>query len=226
MDITAKKRTAVIAGATGLVGGILLDWLLASEEYEQVIALVRKPLAMEHPKLTPVNLDFNLLGSLSVVRADDVFCCLGTTIKKAKTREAFRTVDYEYPVKLADVAARAGAKRFLVISSMGANPRSLFFYNRVKGDMENKLKEAGLPQLYIFRPSLLLGERSESRPGEELGAKWAKRLLPLMVGPLAKYRPIEATQVAYAMYRTAVSDDSGESRLPAVLESDAIASVR
>lgn len=223
MDSIMSGRTALIAGATGLVGGNLLHLLLDAKEYERVIALVRRPLSVEHPKLTTVTVDFDKLENESIARVDDAFCCLGTTIKKTKTREAFRVVDFEYPVKLAEVALRTGAQRFLVVSSMGANPGSMFFYNRVKGELEARLKEMHIPQLHIFRPSLLLGKRNEVRPGERIGEAVLRRIHPLMLGPLLKYRAIEASQVAYAMYRTAVA---GTEQRIGIYESDKIAGMK
>jgi uncharacterized protein YbjT (DUF2867 family) len=205
----AKK--ALIAGATGLIGKELLALLLEDPQYEQVIALVRKALPIQHKKLVQQVTDFDHLEEVSEHFRDvaDVFCTLGTTIKKAKTKEAFRKVDYEYPVRLAQLAMQNGAQQFLIVTAMGANRDSGIFYNQVKGQVEEKLRGIGLPALHIFRPSLLLGERAESRLGEQIGSVLAGVLTPLMVGGLRKYRPIHVKTVAQAMVHTARSQAKG-----------------
>ena len=134
--------------------------------------------------------------------ADDVFCCLGTTIKQAGSQEAFRRVDYDYPVALAQAAARDGAKRLLVVSALGADARSKIFYNRVKGEMEAAVRAAGVPKTYFFRPSLLSGPRAEPRMGERVGLVVGAVLGPL----LGRFRPIHADLVAAAMIRAAERD--------------------
>src|SRR5690606_24320068 len=124
-------------------------------------------------------------------KVDDVFCCLGTTIKKAGSQNAFRRVDYDYPVALGKLAKSAGAKRFLVISAMGADARSNIFYSRVKGQMEEALKKMEFPALHIFQPSLLLGKRDEFRLGEKAASVLAPAISPLLRGKMKKYKPIE-----------------------------------
>lgn len=202
-----RTRTALIAGASGLVGSHLLRMLLQSDRYSQVISAGRRELAIIHPKLDQQIVDFdNLKKSASELAADDVFCCLGTTIKKAGTKEAFYKVDHTYVTQLAEITLRRNASQFLVVSSMGADAKSRMFYNRVKGEMERDVRALGFQSLHIFRPSLLLGERDEHRTGEEIGARIMKPLSKIMFGPLRKYRPIQAETVANAMLRVAAQD--------------------
>jgi len=193
----AKSRTALVAGATGLTGKHLLEFLLADERYASVCALVRKATLQAHPKLSEHVIDFESLGKLP--KADDAFCCLGTTIKKAGSQAAFRKVDFDTVINFAAAAKAAGAKRFLVVSALGANAKSSVFYNRVKGEMENALKEMNFESLHVFRPSFLLGERAEARVGERLGIAVFSALAPLMIGPARKIRPVEAKAVARGM---------------------------
>jgi uncharacterized protein YbjT (DUF2867 family) len=199
-----EPRTALLAGATGLIGSFLLKRLLDALEYERVVVWGRRPLELPHAKLEAAIVDFGQLARHRVP-GDDVFCCLGTTIKQAGSQEAFRQVDYDYPVALARAAARDGAKRFLVVSALGANSRSGVFYNRVKGDMEAAVKAAGVPQTSIFRPSLLTGRREKVRRGERVGEIVGNLLGPL----LGRYRPIRGDLVAAAMLKAAVQDLPG-----------------
>jgi uncharacterized protein YbjT (DUF2867 family) len=194
-------RGALLVGATGLVGSFLLQRLLESGAYARVTVWVRRKLEQAHPKLKCEVVDFERLHERPV-EAEDVFCCLGTTIKKAGTEAAFRQVDYDYPVALAIAAASGGARRLLVVSALGANPDSRIFYNRVKGEMEIAVKAAGVPATLFFRPSLLSGPRAEVRRGERIGEAIGKLLGPL----LGKYRPIHADLVAAAMLRAALED--------------------
>jgi len=195
-------RTALLAGASGLVGGFLLRQLLDSPEYGRVIVLIRRPLELTHPKLAAVLVDFSDLGKIGAdLRCDDAFCCLGTTIKRAGSRAAFRAVDHTAVLAFAWLAQRNGAERFFVVSSLGANAQSRIFYNRVKGETEEALEVLGFRTLAIFRPSLLLGPRPKPRLGERIGAAILWVAEPLMVGGLRKYRSIPAEVVARAMVR-------------------------
>ncbi|RIJ43012.1 oxidoreductase [Pontibacter oryzae] len=205
-----KVRTALIAGASGLVGGHLLKLLLNSDRYSQVISVGRHEVPLIHPKLDQQVVDFDHLRNYAKdLAADDVFCCLGTTIKKAGSKEKFYKVDHTYVVQLAEVTAQRGASQFLVISAMGADASSMFFYNKVKGQMERDVQKQPFNAVHIFRPSLLLGEREEQRTGEELASKIMQPLSKLMLGPLAKYKPIEAETVALSMLHTAQQEKAG-----------------
>jgi uncharacterized protein YbjT (DUF2867 family) len=203
-------RTALLLGATGLVGGELLTLLLADPEYGRVTVLVRRNLPRMHAKLVQRVVDFkDLSKAADAYKVDDVFCCLGTTIKKAGSQEAFRVVDYEYPLESAKLAARQGAGQYLLITALGADAKSSVFYNRVKGEVEDAVGKLPLKSLHIFRPSLLLGDRQESRTGEKLATAVMKPLGFLLVGPLKKYRGIQASTVAQAMLRTAKRNVAG-----------------
>ncbi len=196
-----ETRSALLVGATGLVGSFLLERLLASPRYARVAVWARRAPARRDPKLSIETIEFDRLGERRV-EAEDVYCCLGTTIRQAGSREAFRRVDFDYPVALARAAARAGAQRLLVVSALGANPRSGVFYNRVKGEMEEAVRAAGVRQTIFFRPSLLAGPRAEFRLGERVGLAVASLLGPL----LGAYRPIRADAVAAAMLRVVELD--------------------
>ncbi|MCC2547770.1 NAD-dependent epimerase/dehydratase family protein [Hymenobacter sp. BT175] len=204
------QKTALIAGASGLVGSQLLPLLLASDRYAKVIAVGRRPLPVVHPKLEQRVLDLDRLEDhrLSLI-ADDVYCCLGTTIRQAGSKEAFYKVDFLYVVKLAALTAANFAAQLLVVSAMGADAHSMFYYNRVKGEMEDAVRKTPFRAIHIFRPSLLLGERTEKRLGERLGAVVLGVVAPLLVGPLRRYRAVPALAVAKAMLRAAEDDGGG-----------------
>jgi len=212
------RRIALLAGATGLVGHVLLSLLLDDDDVAEVVVLTRRPLATPHPKLQQGLVDFDQLEDFALPAVDDYYCCLGTTIKRAGSQPAFRQVDLAYPVSIARMALAAGATRCLFVSAMGADARSRVFYNRVKGEAEQAVLEVGVPQTWFFRPSFLTGDRQESRPGERVGILVSRLLSPLLLGPVRKYRPIAADAVAAAMVYAATRD------LPAgVIESDRIA---
>jgi uncharacterized protein YbjT (DUF2867 family) len=217
------KKKALLAGASGLIGSMLLPRLLASDHYQQVTVLVRRRLPMEHPKLSQVEADFERLEAYrELFQVDEVFCTLGTTIKKAGSQAAFEQVDLQYPLQLGRLAKACGVRTFLIVTAMGANAQSPFFYNRVKGRVEEQLCGLGLPALAIFRPSLLLGERQEFRLGERIGAAVSQALAFAFVGPLQKYKPIHGETVAEAMFRVAQGEASAAVR---VYESAEIAQI-
>ncbi|HET9053671.1 MAG TPA: oxidoreductase [Cyclobacteriaceae bacterium] len=200
-------RTALIAGATGLVGSQLLQLLLHDEYYTAVKALSRKPLDFTHPKLENIVLDFGQLTEHhDRLAADDVFCCLGTTIKKVKTKEKFRQVDFDYPVELARLAKARGATQYLLVSALGADKNSKIFYNQVKGEVEEAIGQVGFASFHIFRPSLLMGDRNESRSGEEAGKVFFK-YFGFMVPK--KYKGIDSEKVARAMQKIAANQKPG-----------------
>lgn len=211
-EAAGMKRKAVVAGATGLVGKELVRQLLEDEAYGSVVILVRRKTGLAHPKLTESIVDYRALagGDEQAVQAldlagADVFCALGTTIKKAGTQEAFREVDYDYPLALGRLAKEQGAARFLIVTAIGANPASRIFYSRVKGEVEEALRALNLPALDLFRPSLLLGKREEFRLGERLAALF----MPWLSGLLGKYRPVHGRTVAAAMIQAAKSGEPG-----------------
>jgi uncharacterized protein YbjT (DUF2867 family) len=203
------ERKALILGGTGLIGGRLLELLLDDAGYSEVRAPGRRRIGRSHPKLREVVVDFEKLAQEDFA-VDDVFCCLGTTIKKAGSPEAFRKVDCEYPLAAARAALAAGARRFLVVTAVGANAKSGMLYYRVKGELERELRGLPFPDgVTIVRPSMLLGKRGESRPGEAVGAAVVDSLRFFLVGPLQRYRAIEASAVARALLRAARESHPG-----------------
>jgi uncharacterized protein YbjT (DUF2867 family) len=201
-------KTALIAGATGLVGSELLKLLLKSTEYRTIHLFTRKTLNIDSDEIIEHILNFDELDNLKLdFPVDHVFCALGTTIKKAGTKENFSKVDLEYVVNLGKKAKEMNAQKFLVISSLGANPKSMIFYNRVKGEAETELKKLSLPHLFIFRPSLLIGKRRDHRIGEKTAVSVYKVLAPVFSGPLKKYKGVEAKKVAIAMMLTALKNE-------------------
>jgi uncharacterized protein YbjT (DUF2867 family) len=200
-----KGRTALLAGATGLVGGECLRLLLAEVAYSRVIVLTRRDLGAiaRHAKVTQLVTDLDGLGALrKSLQADDVFCALGTTIRKAGSQQKFRQVDYEYPLKLAQVARMNGASHYSIVSALGADPKSRVFYSRVKGEVEQALRAMRWPSLAILRPSLIAGDRAESRPMERL-AEHLLRFAP------STWKPVAAADIAAAMVRTALRAPPG-----------------
>ncbi len=197
-DLNLKQR-ALLAGATGLVGLNILHLLSKDNVIAEVRALIRHPLPTQDksPLVQELIIDFDRLQEHPEwFNVDLVFCALGTTIAKAKTREAFRRVDFEYPFAIAKAARLGGARHFLMVSALGANARSLFFYNRVKGELEEAILSLGYPSVTIARPSILLGEREEYRSGETLAKKLSWLLPSLWAG-------VEALQVATALVQAA-----------------------
>ncbi len=205
------SRTALVAGPTGLVGRLLVKRLLANPAYTRVIALTRHPLPESGAKLAQLQTDYGDLKQLKgALAADDVFCCLGTTLRKAGSRAAFERVDYHMVVELARAAKAAGARQFLVVSAVGAAPKfPAPFYSRVKARMEQAVAEIGFEAVHVLRPSLLLGARAERRIAEDLAQRLAPLVAPLFVGPLKKYRPVDADEVAAALERLALEDRKG-----------------
>jgi uncharacterized protein YbjT (DUF2867 family) len=200
-----KRLTALLAGATGLVGGECLQQLLAREEYSRVTVVTRRDLgaAARHPKLRQVVTDLANLGEVrDELRADHVFCALGTTIRKAGSQEKFRQVDQVFPLQLAQLTLAQGARHYSIVSALGADAKSRVFYSRVKGEVEQALRAMAWPSLAIVRPSVIAGNRAESRPMERL-AEHVLRLAP------ATWRPVAASDIAAAMIRTALRSPPG-----------------
>ena len=193
-------KKALIIGATGLVGGFVLDDLLNDDYYSEVIVLTRKSLNKSNPKLKEILVDFNNLENYkNDIKADTVFCCLGTTIKIAGSQEAFKKVDYEYPLRVAEIAKENGATNYLLITALGSSKSSIVFYNRVKGEVEADIAKLNFDSFHILQPSLIIGERKESRTGEDIAQKLSPVYDAIMFGPLAKYKSIKASQIAKAM---------------------------
>ncbi len=194
-------KTAIVFGASGLVGKQLIYELLEHSGYQYVKAVVRKPLPLAHPKLEQIiNDDFTYLEPISSkLTADVFFCCIGTTIKKAGSQSAFSKVDMNIPIAIARFAESLQVPNLVIISSIGANAQSANFYLQTKGSMEQQVQNIYQGNLKIVRPSFLLGNRDEFRLGEKIAISIAKFIGILMIGPLAKYKGIEASDVAKAM---------------------------
>lgn len=193
-------KVALVAGATGAVGKALVYQLLEDTIYAKVVVLVRKPIHMKHHKLHQVQVDFDRLDKhLSELVCDDVYCCLGTTIAVAGSKEQFYKIDHDYVVQLAKLTKQKGAHQFVLVSAMGASASSAIFYNKVKGETEQHLVDVGFTKTIIVRPSLLLARRTEIRVGEWIAQKLMKATRFIFSGSLKKYRAIEVERVAEAM---------------------------
>jgi uncharacterized protein YbjT (DUF2867 family) len=213
------KATAVIVGATGAVGRKLTPLLAASGQYAKIIVLHRRPTPFA--KLARIEervIDFARLALLPAEAVDAIFCCIGTTQKKAGSTPAFQSVDRDIPVALACWGAANGARVLVVVSSLGADARSGSVYLRTKGEMEAGVAAAGVRCAYILRPSLLKGERDEFRLAERIGNRALSIVGPLMAGPLRKYRAVPTETVARAMLACALKAEPGVH----IVESDVI----
>lgn len=223
-----KGKTAIVAGGTGLVGRELIKQLLADSDYDKVIAVVRTKMNVVnlagHGKLEQRVIEFAQLGDslkTSEIAHAHVFCTLGTTIKKAGSKQKFRRIDLDYPLQLAEMASKGQADAYAIVTAMGADRSSAFFYNQVKGEVEERLKKLRLRALYLLRPSLILGDRDERRLGEKLGIVVFRAVAPLMAGRLKKYRPVHASAIATCLIRSAKSGKTGVQ----VISSERIATI-
>ncbi len=206
-------KKAIVLGSTGLIGTQLTQLLIADKRYSEIIILVRKKTSVVHTKLTQIVYDFNN-GDATHFDADEIYCCLGTTIKTAGSKENFYKVDYTYVVESA-MLAKKSCKQFAVISSMGASETSSNFYSKTKGEMESAVGKLHFETSCIFRPSLLLGNRKEFRLGEKIATFFMTRLsfaIPL------KYKAITDVLVAKSMVHFMNSNQKGNY----VIESDAM----
>ena len=203
-------KTAIVAGATGAVGKALVYRLIESKTYLKVIAITRKPLPIKHHKLHELQVNYeNLEEVKNQLMADDVFCCLGTTMKDAGSKEAFYKVDFEYVVNLANVCKQQGAQQFFLVSAMGADAQSVIYYNKVKGQIEQAVKALGFYSFVAIRPSLLLTARASLRPGERMAQRIMKLIGFFFMGPLKKYKAIPVDTVAKAMINLAAKQTQG-----------------
>lgn len=206
----------MVLGATGLTGAAVVEKLLDRPEVATVIAPIRRRIGAEHPKLIQQQVDFDdLEASADLFAVDAIICCLGTTIKKAGSREQFRKVDYEICLNAAAVGRKAGARAFILMSAIGASSASTIFYNRVKGELEDAVRALGYPYLSVYHPSLLLGERQEQRTAESLGIRLMPLVNRVLLGPMEKFRGVEATTVAQAMVNEVCALKPGAPNEPA-----------
>ena len=200
---------ALLAGATGLIGSHCLQLLLNNNQYTAIEIWVRKPTGITHPKLTETVINFDRILELSLANIQHVYCCMGTTINKAKTQAEFAKVDKQYVIDLAKLAEKSGCQRIFVVSSIGANPKSNNFYLKTKGEMEEGVKSTTIPSIYILQPSMLLGKRNEYRFGEQIGKVIMPFFQLFLVGKYKKYKAIQASTVASAMMSLARRNDNG-----------------
>ena len=197
-------KKAIIYGASGLVGSYILETLLNTDNYEQVVIVVRKDPGIQHPKLKVVISDFHSVAeSVRGIQTDEVYIALGTTQKKTPDRKDYYQIDHDYPVLAARLAKENGAKTVLLVSSIGADANSGVFYTRTKGETERDIIRLNFDQTYIFRPSMILGDRLEKRPLEKVLQGLWKIINPLFIGKLNKYRGLEARNIAKAMVNAA-----------------------
>ena len=214
-----SSRTVLLLGATGLVGGHALAELAHDDAWSRVVTLGRRPMDRASSRHEHHVVDFNHLENhRERFACDDLAICLGTTIKKAGSQAAFRRVDLELPMEAAELAYDRGARHLAIVSALGADPHSRIFYNRTKGEAEHALQSVGYGGVHILRPSILDGERDESRPAERIGLAVLGALAPVMVGPLRPYRPTPARDVALALVHALRQRETGTH----VLEPEAI----
>jgi len=207
--VAEASRSVLLVGATGLVGRECLRLLLADSGFGRIVVVTRRQLSpdVRSPKLETHVVDFDHLNEYDeLFSVDAIICTLGTTIRQAGSRTRFRTVDYEYPLAFARLGRRHGCGHFILVSALGASTKSRYFYNRVKGDLEESLRALGYPRLTIVRPSLLLGPRAELRLGEEVAKRVSRWLGPLV--PRA-FKPVEARAVATALVQAARENGTG-----------------
>lgn len=197
-------KKAIIFGASGFVGGFLVDKLLASDYYNEVLVVVRKPILRQHPKLKIIIADFDTLNThQKALIANDVFIALGTTKKKTPNEQQYYKIDHDYPVLAAKYCLQNGASNVLLVSAVGANSSSSIFYTRTKGDVERDIIALNYENTHIFRPSMIMGSRAENRPTEKMLLSFWGGLNFLFFGKMHKYRGINAEEIAIAMVNAA-----------------------
>ncbi|MCU7549680.1 NAD(P)H-binding protein [Chitinophagaceae bacterium LB-8] len=204
-----ENKTAAIIGATGLIGSLILEQLLRDRDFSLVKVIVRRPFTINNPKVQVSVIDFanHEAFKQAIAGSDVVFCAVGTTQKKVGgDQDAYRKVDFDIPVTAARLCAETGVDQFLLVSSVGANSGSKNFYLKLKGEVEDAVRQINIPSISIFRPSMLLGKRQEFRLGERVGQILMK-LLSFLIP--SKYKPIQAEAVAKAMIATCKQERPG-----------------
>ena len=209
------SKTAIVLGSTGLTGGVLLKKLLEDVRYGHIIVFSRNACGIRHSKLTEYIVDlFELEHYQEKFKADEVFCCIGTTKAKTSNKETYKNIDYGIPVSAASLCKRNGIQTFAVISALGAKKDSKLFYNRIKGKMEAAVLEFNIQNTYILQPSLITGDRDEKRIGESIMKFVFSLLKPIMqLGELKRYRPIHTETIAKGMIWLA-NNDYKSGRIP------------
>ena len=204
------SKKAIIAGASGLIGSELVNLLLKQPEYDEVVLLVRKQLRLSNDKLRQIIINFDELEAYTdQINGHVVFSCLGTTKKQTPDLALYRTIDHDYPLKLAHIAKQNNVRQFHLVSSLGANAGSSFFYTKLKGETEEALKAIGLTCLNIYQPSVLVGNRKKTRLAERLVVAIMRFINPLLIGGWKKYRSICAGTIASAMFNRSLKNNEG-----------------
>jgi len=201
---------AIIAGASGLIGSNLLNILLQQQEYDEVLILVRKELPIHHQKLKQLIVDYDKLDSYAeAITGHAVFSCLGTTNDQTPDKVQYKRIDHDYPLHLARIAKQNGVDQFHVVTAIGANKTSSTFYTKLKGELEENLKQLGLPVLHIYQPSMLSGRQERRSLLETIVGNIFKIIDSLLIGGLKKYRSIEGHTVARAMFKKSLDVAEG-----------------
>lgn len=201
---------AIIVGASGLIGSNLVNILLEAPQYAEVLVLVRKELPVQHKKLIQLIIDFDELDKhADAINGHAVFSCLGTTKNQTPDEGQYRKIDYDYPLQLAQLAKQNGVEQFHVVTAIGANKNSSTFYLKLKGELEDELQKLSLKTLYIYQPSMLIGERERSLWLEKMATGIFKVIDPLLIGRLKKYRSIKGSTVAHAMFKKSLESATG-----------------
>lgn len=204
-------KVALVVGATGLIGKSVIYQLLKNDHYHKIIVLTRRDLVLKHQKLEQHIINFNDLEKhKNLLIADDIFCCLGTTNAQTPDENIYKKIDVEYPLTIAKIAFQNGARQYLLVSAMGANINSTLFYNKLKGEVEEKISLLNYPTLHLIRPALLLGSRKTLRVGEKIAQMVFTIINPLFFGPLKKYKAIPGETVAKAMVNLANKNLTGK----------------
>lgn len=204
------EKKAILAGASGAIGNSLLFQLLGNKHYSEVLILVRKELRIQHPKLKQLLVDYDRLSDYAAeLKADVVFCCLGTTKSKTPDQEQYRKIDYQYPLDIARITKANGSSGFHLISSIGANKNSSMFYTRTKGEVESGLQQIPFDHIHIYRPSLLDAPRKDKRFMESSMNIMMNVINPVLIGGLRKYRSIKVEDIAKTMIRLSLEDKKG-----------------
>lgn len=204
------KQKAILLGASGLIGSHLLKLLLGSPAYGEVKVYVRKTLPINHPKLKQLVTDFENLNLLNEeIIGNIIFCCLGSTKSKTPNLKDYRKVDYDIPLHFAEQALLKNAQQYHLISAIGANSQSANFYSKMKGEIEEAIKTLEYETIHIYQPSFLKGNRKENRPIEKIMLPIMRLLDIALVGPLKKYRSIDAADVAKAMFNESIKNKRG-----------------
>lgn len=203
-------KKAIIAGATGLIGGELLKLLLENNDYQEVISISRRDLNVQHHKLVQLIINFDHLDQhINTLKADVIFCCLGTTRKKTPDLTLYHKIDYGYPVQLGQIAKLNKINQYHFVSSIGADSQRSNFYLKTKGEAESALAHLNLNCLHIYQPSALTGKRTEQRPLERFLGQLMPIVNPLLIGKFKKYRSIPGLTVAKAMYNLSLNNEPG-----------------